>query len=63
MRLKVPTLMLHGIEDRMLPEPFLRGYEAFADEMSLELVADAGHFIAEERPELVAARAFSFFAK
>jgi pimeloyl-ACP methyl ester carboxylesterase len=63
MRLKVPTLMLHGIEDRILREPFLRGYEPFAEEMSVELVPDAGHFIAEERPEFVAARALSFFSQ
>jgi pimeloyl-ACP methyl ester carboxylesterase len=62
-RLRVPTLMLHGVEDRILREPFLRGYEPFADDMSLELVSEAGHFIAEEQPELVAARAFSFFSQ
>jgi pimeloyl-ACP methyl ester carboxylesterase len=55
--------MLHGVEDRILREPFLRGYEPHADDMSLELVPEAGHFIAEERPELVAARAISFFSQ
>lgn len=62
-RLRVPTLMLHGVEDRVLREPFLRGYEPYADDMNLELVPGVGHFIAEERPELVAERAFSFFAQ
>jgi pimeloyl-ACP methyl ester carboxylesterase len=61
-RLSVPTLMLHGVGDNMLREPFLRGYEPFADDMSIELVSDAGHFIAEERPQLVADRALAFFA-
>jgi pimeloyl-ACP methyl ester carboxylesterase len=61
-RLTVPTLMLHGSEDKILREPFLRGFEPFADDMSLELVPDAGHFIADERPELVAERVREFFA-
>jgi pimeloyl-ACP methyl ester carboxylesterase len=62
-RLTVPTLMLHGVEDRILREPFLRGYKPYADEMHLEMVPGAGHFVAEERPELVAARAVSFFSQ
>jgi pimeloyl-ACP methyl ester carboxylesterase len=60
-RLAVPTLMLHGAEDRILRKPFLRGYEAYADNMTLELVPEAGHFIAEEVPQLVADRALDFF--
>jgi pimeloyl-ACP methyl ester carboxylesterase len=60
-RLTVPTLMLHGAEDRILREPFLRGFEPFADDMRLELVPGAGHFIADEKPELVAQRIRAFF--
>lgn len=60
-RLTVPTLMLHGAEDRILREPFLRGFEPFANDMTLELVPGAGHFIAEEKPELVAERVLAFF--
>lgn len=62
-RLTVPTLMLHGVEDRILREPFLRGFEPYADDMRLELVPGSGHFIAEERPELVAERAIMFFSE
>jgi pimeloyl-ACP methyl ester carboxylesterase len=54
--------MLHGIGDHMLREPFLRGYQPFADEMRVELVPGAGHVIAEEQPELVLERALAFFA-
>ena len=60
-RLSVPTLMLHGLGDPVLREPFLRGYQPFADDMTLELVPGVGHFIAEERPELVLERALDFF--
>jgi pimeloyl-ACP methyl ester carboxylesterase len=62
-RLTVPTLMLHGSDDRILREPFLRGFEPFADDMHLELVPDAGHFIADERPDLVAERILAFFGQ
>lgn len=61
-RLTVPTLMLHGAEDRILREPFLRGVEAYGDDVTLELVPGAGHFIADEQPELVARRVLDFFA-
>lgn len=62
-RLTVPTLMLHGTDDRILREPFLRGFEQFADNMTLELVPGVGHFIADEQPELVADRVHAFFGQ
>jgi pimeloyl-ACP methyl ester carboxylesterase len=61
-RLRVPTLMLFGADDRALPAQLLDGYERHADEMKVELVPGCGHFIADERPELVAQRAREFFA-
>jgi pimeloyl-ACP methyl ester carboxylesterase len=62
-RLTVPTLMLFGTDDMALPVEALAGYERHADEMQLELVSGCGHFIVEERPDLVAARARSFLAE
>jgi len=61
-RLTVPTRMLHGAEDPALRPELLAGYERHADDMSVELVADCGHFIVDERPELVAERARDLFA-
>ena len=55
--------MLHGSEDRILREPFLRGFEPFADDMTLELVRGVGHFIADEQPELVADHVLAFFSR
>lgn len=63
LRLSTPTLLLHGTADRVLRPAFLRGYEAYADDMSLELVDGIGHFIVEESPELVLERALEFFAR
>jgi pimeloyl-ACP methyl ester carboxylesterase len=60
-RLSVPTRMLFGIRDPVITPHLLEGYEPYADDMSIELVDEAGHFIAEDRPELVAERALAFF--
>lgn len=62
MRLRTPTLFLHGTRDAVIHPSFLRGYERHADDMTLELVEDAGHWIAEQRPDLVLTRAREFFA-
>jgi pimeloyl-ACP methyl ester carboxylesterase len=61
-RLTVPTLMLFGIDDAALRPELLAGYERHADDMRVELVEGCGHFIADERPDLVAERAREFFA-
>lgn len=61
-RLTVPTHLLFGVDDAALRPQLLAGYEDHADEMSLELVQGCGHFIADERPDLVAGRARDFFA-
>ena len=60
-RLTVPTRMLFGVEDVVLRPELLAGYERHADDMEVELVQGSGHFIADERPELVAGRARAFF--
>ena len=61
-RLTVPTLMVFGVDDLVLRPEMLSGYEDHADDMRVELVEDCGHFIADERPELVADRARELFA-
>jgi pimeloyl-ACP methyl ester carboxylesterase len=61
MRLETPTLVLFGTGDFAISTSFLEGYEPFADDMKVELVEGSGHFIAEDRPELVTERALEFF--
>jgi pimeloyl-ACP methyl ester carboxylesterase len=61
-RLRTPTRMLFGTGDFAMEPSMLDGYEAYADDMSVEIVDGTGHFIADARPELVAARALEFFA-
>ncbi len=61
-RLTVPTRLLFGTDDAALRPEMLAGYQRHADDMQVELVPNCGHFIADERPELVAARCRDFFA-
>jgi len=61
-RLPVPTKLLFGTGDAALNHNLLAGYERHADDMQLEKVDNCGHFIADEMPDLVAARAREFFA-
>lgn len=62
LRLTTPTLLLFGTKDFAISTSFLRGYEPFVDDLTLELVEDCGHFIADERPQLVTDAALAFFA-
>jgi pimeloyl-ACP methyl ester carboxylesterase len=61
-RLTMPTLALHGTKDLAMNPRRLGDWEPWADEMAVELRDDSAHFIAEELPELVAARARALFA-
>jgi pimeloyl-ACP methyl ester carboxylesterase len=62
-RLHVPTLVLAGARDLTIPPTLLRGYQPYADAMAVEVVPNAGHFLPEERPTLVAERARVFFGR
>jgi pimeloyl-ACP methyl ester carboxylesterase len=59
--LRVPTLILFGDRDAAAPARNVRSAAARADVVELELVPGAGHFIVDERPELVSERALEFF--
>jgi len=60
-RSSVPIRLLHGEADPVIRADILAGYEPHADDMSVEEVERCGHFIAEERPELVIERARDLF--
>jgi pimeloyl-ACP methyl ester carboxylesterase len=61
-RLEVPTLLVFGSEDFVLRPSMLGGYQHHAYDMRVELVSNTGHFIVDERPDLVADRARTFLA-
>jgi pimeloyl-ACP methyl ester carboxylesterase len=60
-RMTVPTLMLFGTGDFAITPRSLQGFEAYADDMRIEHVPDAGHFVVDAEPDLVARRALEFF--
>jgi pimeloyl-ACP methyl ester carboxylesterase len=49
------------MRDVVIRPEMLRGYEPYADDLRIEYVDDASHFIAEQRPEIVLERAREFF--
>jgi pimeloyl-ACP methyl ester carboxylesterase len=61
-RLTVPTVLLFGTKDLAIDHRRLGPWAEHADDMSVELREDSGHFIAEELPQVVAARALELFA-
>jgi pimeloyl-ACP methyl ester carboxylesterase len=60
--LEVPTLLLFGERDQVIPLRTVRAAAAQSSAVELEVVSGAGHFVVDERPELVAERALEFFA-
>ena len=61
-RLRVPTHLVLGTGDPVLTERRLAGYEQHTDSMTAEMIADCGHFIADERSDVVLDRARELFA-
>jgi pimeloyl-ACP methyl ester carboxylesterase len=59
-RLRVPALMLNGERDFFVPARSLGGSGPYADDLRVQVVPDAGHLLAEECPETVAAAALAF---
>ena len=63
-RLTVPTKLLFGEDDFAISKAFFRRpTQEFADDFTIEFIPDTGHFIAEERPELVNDRTLEFFGR
>lgn len=59
-RLTVPTHLLFGEADDAIDPGLLDGAEPFCDDLTIELVPDVGHFIVDERPDLVVERIGTF---
>jgi pimeloyl-ACP methyl ester carboxylesterase len=62
-RLTVPTRLLIGERDPAIPLPWTEGLERHGNDAIREIVRDAGHWLPEERPELVAQRARELIAR
>jgi pimeloyl-ACP methyl ester carboxylesterase len=62
-RLTTPTRLLLGADDVVVRSEFLDGHEAHADDLAVEVVDGASHWIVDERPDVVLERALEFFAR
>lgn len=63
LRLSTPTLILAGEKDFVLPPSVMPGHERYADDLTVEVVAGCGHFVHEERPEVVLRAAYELFSR
>jgi pimeloyl-ACP methyl ester carboxylesterase len=61
--LRVATHMLFGVRDPVLTTRAVRDATEQSDSVELELVADAGHFVVDEKPELVADRLLALLSR
>lgn len=62
-RLTTPTVILCGADDPVMRPELLGGYEDHVDDLTIEVVPDASHFIPDEQPDAVAAHALELFAR
>jgi pimeloyl-ACP methyl ester carboxylesterase len=60
-RLTVPTLVLAGAEDPLLPPALIEEGLEYADDLRLDVVPHAGHYLHEEAPQVVADAIGDFF--
>ena len=60
-RLAAPTRLLFGADDFYIPLAVLDDIEAHGDDLALEVVRGCGHWIPEERPDLIADQARALF--
>ncbi|HEX2126053.1 MAG TPA: alpha/beta hydrolase [Thermoleophilaceae bacterium] len=58
--LRVPTLLVVGERDLAIPARVVREQAARSEALELEIVPGAGHFVVDERPDLVADRILRF---
>lgn len=58
----VPTLVIWGLEDTALPEAMLHGLETYVNDLHIERVPRATHWIVHEQPELVASMIGAFLS-
>jgi len=60
-RLHVPTRIMAGAKDPAIPPVLFEGAERDADDLAVEILPGCGHFVPEERSDLVAERARALF--
>jgi pimeloyl-ACP methyl ester carboxylesterase len=59
-RIRIPTLLLWGANDRMVEEAYGRAYCALIPGARFEVIERAGHFPHQEQPQIFAKRVLAF---
>jgi pimeloyl-ACP methyl ester carboxylesterase len=62
-RLTTPTLVLVGADDPNVRAEFLHGYEPYVDDLRVQTIDGASHFVVDDQPAAVAQHALEFFRK
>jgi pimeloyl-ACP methyl ester carboxylesterase len=62
-KVHVPTLVIWGMKDKALLPVQLEGLDRLVDDLRIERIIDAGHFVPWEKPEAVAAALKPFLGK
>ncbi|GAA2515849.1 alpha/beta hydrolase [Streptomyces longisporus] len=62
LRLTTPTVVLAGERDFMLPPGVITEAGRHADDLRVKVIPGAGHYLHEERPDLVATEAMNLFS-
>jgi pimeloyl-ACP methyl ester carboxylesterase len=61
--LRAPTTLIFGQRDQIFTTPGVQDVTAQSDRIELELVADATHFVVDEKPELIADRVLGLLSR
>ena len=61
-RLTMPVLYMMGEDDLLFEEDMVNDLHSHADDVRIEIVRGAGHFVPEEKPELVRDRVLALLA-
>jgi pimeloyl-ACP methyl ester carboxylesterase len=61
-QLTVPSRLVFGADDFIVPTSYIAGFERNAPQLHVEFVAGCGHFLPEERPDLAVSRLREFLA-
>jgi pimeloyl-ACP methyl ester carboxylesterase len=61
-RIDVPVRLMRGAKDPVITGTLLRGYESRMSDLEVETIEGTGHWIVEERPELVWQRLRAFLS-
>ncbi|MBE0009722.1 MULTISPECIES: alpha/beta fold hydrolase [unclassified Arthrobacter] len=59
--LTTDTRVLLGAKDTVMSAELVHGYEAYASDVTLEVVDHAAHFIVDDRPDVVRDQALAYF--